>query len=323
MAKIFYFLGHEQFQPEVLVQHALLAEKSGFDGVFVSEHFNPWVADAGASGFAFSTLGAIAVLTKKIELMTGVVTPLFRYHPAVVAQAAATIDRLSNGRFTLGVGTGESLNETPLGYVYPSYKERAGRMKEALEIMKRLLSGEKIDFQGEYYTAHNTKLYSPPLHNISVLLAAGGPKSAGLATEYADGIITSVKSVEETKQKVTTPAQGKTPNKIQMVATRWTIFAYSEDEAYSALDAWRGLRAPDRDIAADPLVLQQEADAMPREAILSRYTRILSPQEYIDAYSPLITDLKADSVVIQTTGLDQKKIIELLGKEVVPELKKM
>src|SRR5579863_3464185 len=102
MAKIFYYLGHEQFQPEELVKHAQLAEEVGFDGLFVSEHFNPWVADVGTAGFAFSTLGAIAQATQKILLMTGVTTPLFRYHPAIVAQAAATIDRLSNGRFILG-----------------------------------------------------------------------------------------------------------------------------------------------------------------------------------------------------------------------------
>src|SRR6202012_5582008 len=117
----------------VLVKHAQFAEKVGFDGIFISEHFNPWVADKGAAGFAFSTLGAIAATTEKIKLMTGVITPLFRYHPAVVAQAAATIDRLSNGRFMLGVGNGESINEAALGYEFPKYKERADRMKEALE----------------------------------------------------------------------------------------------------------------------------------------------------------------------------------------------
>src|SRR5580698_10927010 len=104
MTQIYYYLGHEQFQPEVLVHHAQLAEEAGFDGIFISEHFNPWVADKGAAGFALSTLGAIAQATKKIKLMTGVITPLYRYHPAVVAQAAATIDRLSDGRFMLGVG---------------------------------------------------------------------------------------------------------------------------------------------------------------------------------------------------------------------------
>src|SRR6266403_4295275 len=106
MAKIYWFLGHEQFQPEVLVRHAQIAEEAGFDGVMVSEHFHPWVEDNSASGFAFATLGAIAQATKRVELMTAVTTPLFRYHPAVVAQAAATIDRLSGGRLALGIGTG-------------------------------------------------------------------------------------------------------------------------------------------------------------------------------------------------------------------------
>jgi len=105
-----YFCGHEQWHPEQLVQHARLAEQAGFDMAVVSEHFHPWVDDASASGFAFSTIGAMAVATERIRLATGVTTPLFRYHPAVVAQAAATLDRLSGGRFSLGVGTGEKVN---------------------------------------------------------------------------------------------------------------------------------------------------------------------------------------------------------------------
>ena len=148
MAQIYWFLGHEQFQPEELVEHAKAAEAAGFDGVMVSEHLQPWVADVGASGFAFSTLGAIAASTSKIKLITGVTTPLFRYHPAIVAQAAATIDRLSGGRFELGIGTGENLNEEPLGYKFPDYKERSDRIIEAIEIMEALLSGEKLSYEG-------------------------------------------------------------------------------------------------------------------------------------------------------------------------------
>ena len=128
MTRFAYFCGHEQFHPETLVRHAVLAEEAGFDMLMVSEHFHPWVDDVSASGFAFSTLGAIAEATQTVEIATAVTTPLFRYHPGVVAQAAATIDRLSGGRFTLGVGTGENLNEGPLGYTFPKYAERAARM---------------------------------------------------------------------------------------------------------------------------------------------------------------------------------------------------
>ena len=172
MTRFAYFCGHEQWQPEQLVRHAQLAEAAGFDMVVVSEHFHPWVDDASAAGFAFSTIGAMAQATSNIEFTTGVTTPLWRFHPAVVAQAAATLDRLSGGRFNLGVGTGENINEGPLGYQFPRYAERAARMKEALEIMRAMLDGEKLTYEGEYYTTDRAKLYSPPVSQGSP--AAGG-----------------------------------------------------------------------------------------------------------------------------------------------------
>ncbi|MCI0544741.1 MAG: TIGR03557 family F420-dependent LLM class oxidoreductase, partial [Actinobacteria bacterium] len=183
MTKFAYFCGHEQWQPEDLVAHAVLAEEVGFDMVVVSEHFHPWVDDVSASGFAFTTMGAMAQATSRLEIATGVTTPLFRYHPGVVAQAAATIDRLCDGRFILGVGTGENINEGPLGYSFPPYPERNARMREALEIMRRLLDGEKLTYEGVYYRTDRAKLYSPPLGPVPILLAAGGPKSATLAGE--------------------------------------------------------------------------------------------------------------------------------------------
>ena len=327
MAEIYYYLGHEQFQPEVLVKHAQLAEKTGFDGIFISEHFNPWVADKGASGFGFTTLGAIAATTQRIKLMTGVVTPLYRYHPAVVAQAAATIDRISNGRFILGVGTGESINETPLGYAFPKYKERSARIKEALTIMKQLLAGDKLTFAGEYYQTKNARLYSPPLHDIPILLAAGGPKTAETAGEIADGIIISVKNASEALELICIPARKKATEtgkeNFLLTASRWTVFAHNKDEACHALLPWRGLRAPSRDVATDPEQLQREADALPKEEIISRYTLLSSAKEYIEAYKSLITFLSADIIVIQTTSRNQEYVIDMLGKEVLPELKKL
>jgi len=325
MAKIYYYLGHEQFQPEELVKHAKLAEEVGFDGLFVSEHFNPWVADAGKAGFAFATLGAIAQATQKISLMTGVTTPLFRYHPAIVAQAAATIDRLSNGRFTLGVGNGESINEAPLGYTFPNYKERSERMQEALEIMHRLFAGEKVTFSGKYYQTKNAKLYSIPLHEIQIYLATGGPKSGLLAAEHADGIIVSVKDPEETTEKIIKPSQEKAKElgkkSFPVVASRWTVLAENNDEAFASLKAWRGLRAPSRNTATDPEELQKEADELSKDEILSHYTIVKNADEYIEQYKPLITSVGADIVAIQTTGADQYKIIKLLGDAVLPTLR--
>lgn len=322
MTKFAYFCGHEQWQPEVLVEHALLAEAAGFDMVVVSEHFHPWVDDESASGFAFSTIGAMAAVTSSIEFATGVTTPLFRYHPAVVAQAAATLDRLSGGRFTLGVGTGENINEGPLGYEFPAYAERNARMREALEIMRRLLDGEKLTFDGEFYRTDRAKLYSPPTGPVPILLAAGGPKSAQLAGEMAQGVVTSVKDPAETREKVIGPLLDAASGDPIVLATRWSLFAANEDEAWRALYSWRGLRAPGRLEAVDPAMLRERADELPREEVLGRYTLVNNPDEIIAAYRPLVTELEADIVTFQMASLDQPELIRMIGSDVLPALRR-
>jgi coenzyme F420-dependent glucose-6-phosphate dehydrogenase len=321
MTKIYMFCSSEQFQPEALVEHAVLAEKAGFDGIMISEHFHPWVDDYGASGFTFSTLGAIAARTKKIHLMTAVITPLFRYHPAVVAQAAATIDRLSGGRFELGIGSGENINESPLGFSFPGYQERSQRIIEAIEIISGLLSGTSLDFNGKFYTTKSAKLYSPPIGEIPILLAAGGPQTASLAAKYCDGIMISVKDIQEAKNLVAIPT-GKPNAKFLIVANRWSIYAQDDGEAWTALRAQRGLRAPSRAVAG-PIELQAEADNMPRREILNKFHRIKTAKDYIDTYGPLITELGADIIGIQTTSTDQLSTIAMIGKEVLPHLRKL
>jgi coenzyme F420-dependent glucose-6-phosphate dehydrogenase len=325
MTQFAYFCGHEQWQPEELVEHAQLAEQAGFDHVVVSEHFHPWVDDASASGFAFSTIGAMAQATSDLGFVTGVTTPLFRYHPAVVAQAAATLDRLSGGRFMLGVGTGENINEGPLGYEFPKYAERNARMDESLEIMRRLLDGEKLTFDGDYYETDRAKLYSPPFSDVPILMAAGGPKSATLAGQKAQGVVTSVKDPAETTERVIEPlrsAAAEAGNADPIVlATRWSIFAENEDEAWDALYSWRGLRAPGRLEAVDPQTLRERADELPREDVLGRYSLVNTVDEVVETYRPLVEDLGADIVTFQMASLDQPALIELLGKEVIPRLK--
>ncbi len=327
MTTFAYFCGHEQFQPEELVHHAVLAEEAGFDMVLVSEHFHPWVDDLGASGFAFATIAAMAQATTKIAFTTGVTTPLWRFHPAVVAQAAATLDRISGGRFTLGVGTGENLNEGPLGYEFPKYAERSARMSEALEIMRRLLDGEKLTYEGDWYTTDRAKLYSPPVHAVPIYMAAGGPKSAALAARKAEGIITSVKQPEVTFERVIDPARaaaadaGREPPKI--LASRWSIRASNNDDAWVTLGAWRGLRAPGRLEAVDPMDLRIRADEMPRSEILAMYSIVETPDDYVKLYAPLITEVHADTVAIQTTSIDQKETIAMVGAEVLPRLRKL
>lgn len=327
MTKFAYFCGHEQWQPEELVEHAMIAEKAGFDMAVVSEHFHPWVDDESASGFAFATIGAMAAVTDALEFATGVTTPLFRYHPGVVAQAAATLDRLSGGRFTLGVGTGENINEGPLGYEFPKYAERNARMNESLEIMRRLLDGEKVTFDGDFYQTDRARLYSPPLGPVPILMAAGGPKSATLAGQKAQGVITSVKDPDDTIERVIGPLEKAADESGRpgptILATRWSILAEDQDEAWRALYSWRGLRAPGRLDAVDPQTLRERADEMPREEVLGRYSVVSTPEEIIEVYRPLVTEIGADIVTFQMASLDQPALIEMLGRDVIPALREV
>jgi coenzyme F420-dependent glucose-6-phosphate dehydrogenase len=285
------------------------------------------VDDLGAGGFAFSTLGAIAAVTEKLDLMTAVTTPLWRFHPAVVAQAAATIDRLSNGRFALGVGTGVNLNEGSLGYDFGSYKERAARMREAIRIMTELLEGKKLDFDGTYYQTKAAKLYSPPLSHVPIYLAAGAPKSAAMAGEIADGVIASVKDEADTLSKVIEPAleaakDAKRPRPA-VVAMHWTIRGANDDEAIKALRPWRGLRAPSKITAVDPAVLRGEADDMDPNDVLAQYEVVNTAEDYARAYGRVVTRLQPDVLGIQTTSSDQAQTIAMIGSRVLPELRKL
>ncbi len=325
--KFGWLCSHESYQPERLVRQAVLAEEAGFDAVFGSDHFHPWVDDESASGFVWAWLGAVAARTESVELATSVTCPLFHYHPALVAQMAATTDRLSDGRFSLGVGTGENINEGPMGFAFPAYKERIGRMTEALEIMHRLLDGEKVDFAGDFYTADKARLYSPPVSTVPIWMAAGGPKSAAFAGGHADGLITSVKSPADTLERIIGPfraASAERPNApLTIMATRWCVLASDEDEAWEALASMRGLRAPGRLQAVDPMTLRVRADDLDRQEVLGKYTIVDGVEALIETYRPLVEEIGADYVSIQVASTEPERTIELLGKEVLPELRRL
>jgi coenzyme F420-dependent glucose-6-phosphate dehydrogenase len=324
--KFAWLCSHESYQPEDLVQQAVAAEEAGFDVVLGSDHFHPWVDDTSAAGFVWSWLGAVAVKTNNVLLGTSVTCPLFHYHPALVAQMAATTDRLSDGRLMLGVGTGEALNERPLGFPFPGYAERQVRMQEGLEIMHRMFAGEKLTFHGEHYTTETAKLYSPPKGSVPILMAAGGPKSAQFAGTYADGLITSVKDPAETEAKVIAPyrkAATEAGKEHLVLATRWTVVAADQDEAWQALSSMRGLRAPGRLEATDPMELRIKADEMDHDEVLASYTVVPDTEGLINAYRPLVTEVGADIVSIQVMCADPMAAIKRIGKEVLPELRKL
>ena len=183
-----YKLFAEEFGPKELVRQARLAEASGFDFVEISDHYHPWLESQGHSPFAWTVLGAIAASTDSLELATGVTCPTVRYHPAIIAQAAATLALVSDGRFTLGIGAGERLNEHVVGRGFPAVAERHAMLREALEIIRLLWQGGYRSYRGEYLDLEDARVFDLPDELPVIAVAAGGPDAAKLAAELGDGM---------------------------------------------------------------------------------------------------------------------------------------
>jgi coenzyme F420-dependent glucose-6-phosphate dehydrogenase len=184
-----YSLSTEEHRPEDLVRFAQRAEAAGFEYASISDHFHPWIAAQGNSPFVWTVLGGLAQATTRLRIGTGVTCPTVRYHPAIVAQAAATVASMMPGRFFLGVGTGEYLNEHIVGGRWPPYEMRAAMLEEAVEVIRRLWSGATVDHDGAHYTVENARLYTLPDELPPIVVAAGGPKAAALAGRIGDGLI--------------------------------------------------------------------------------------------------------------------------------------
>ena len=185
-----YKASAEQFGPVELADFAVQAEELGFDSVFTSDHLQPWRHDGGHAPAALPWLGAVGARTSRVLLGTSVLTPTFRYHPAVVAQAFATLGCLYPDRVLLGVGSGESLNEVPLGLTWPDGKERFARLKEAVTLIKELWSGDRVSFEGTYYRTDKATIYDRPERPVPIYIGASGPAATRLAGRVADGFIT-------------------------------------------------------------------------------------------------------------------------------------
>ncbi|MEH1128566.1 TIGR03557 family F420-dependent LLM class oxidoreductase [Micromonospora sp. CPCC 206061] len=188
MVAVGYTLMCEQAGPKQLVDNAIRAEQAGFDLAVVSDHYYPWLESQGHSPYAWSVLGAAAYATSRIGLMSFVTCPIRRYHPAVVAQKAATVGLLSDGRFTLGLGAGENLNEHVVG-AWPHVQQRHDMLEEALHIIRPLLDGQTLTYSGEYFDVPEAYLWDRPEDGVPIAVAASGPSSCELAGEYADGVI--------------------------------------------------------------------------------------------------------------------------------------
>jgi coenzyme F420-dependent glucose-6-phosphate dehydrogenase len=192
-----YKVSAEQFSPSDLLEFTVAAEQCGFDTAAISDHFQPWRHTGGHSPFSLAWLGAAGQATSRIALGTSVLTPTFRYHPAIVAQAMGTLGTLFPGRIWLGVGTGESMNETPLDVEWPDSRERFARLKEAVALIQTLLTSERVTFDGPYYRTRKATIYDRPAIPIPIYIAAAGASAARLAGRVADRLIcTSGKGME-------------------------------------------------------------------------------------------------------------------------------
>ena len=187
MTRFGYTLSSEEHPPAALVANARRAEELGFDFVSISDHYHPWVSAQGHSPFVWSVLGAIGQATDRIQVGVGVTCPTIRIHPAVVAHAVATTSLLLDGRFVVGVGTGEALNEHVLGHRWPPADVRLAMLEEAVEVMRALWTGDTVDHRGQFYEVENAKLFDPPEQPVPVIVSAFGPKAVSLAARIGDG----------------------------------------------------------------------------------------------------------------------------------------
>lgn len=234
MIQLGYTLSSEEFRPQELVTQARRAEEAGFSFALISDHFHPWMDSQGQSPFAWSTLGGIAQVTKRMTIGTGVTAPLIRYHPAIVAQAAATIADMMPNRFFLGVGTGEYLNEHITGAHWPPISRRQSMLTEAVKIIRALWQGEYVTHYGEFFTVENARLYTLPEVLPLIHVAASGNESAQIAGKIGDGLISTAPNKETVDTFVASGGSEK-PRYGQMTV----CWAMDEQEAQqTARDLW-------------------------------------------------------------------------------------
>ena len=189
MVRFGYALSSEEHRPSDLVRNAALAEEAGFEFALISDHFHPWIDAQGHSPFVWTVLGAISRETERLEVGTGVTCPMIRTHPAIIAHAAATTADMFEGRFFLGIGTGENLNEHVLGDHWPPYEERREMLIESMDVMRGLWEGGLYSHRGEHYIVENARLYTLPEQPIRIVVAAGGPETAKVAGQLSEGLI--------------------------------------------------------------------------------------------------------------------------------------
>jgi coenzyme F420-dependent glucose-6-phosphate dehydrogenase len=327
-ARIGYKASAEQFGPVTLLEYAQHAERTGLEIVAISDHFQPWLHTDGHSPAAIPWLAALGQRTTNALLGTSVLTPTMRYEPSVVAQAFATMGQLTPGRIFLGVGTGEALNERPAtGVEMPGRKERRLRLAEAIELIRRLWTEERVDFEGSFYRTVKATVYDRPAEPLPIYVAASGPLAAKLAGRVGDGFIcTSGKeaalydellaSVEEGAAQAGRDAAGiKRMIEIKVSYDRDLDMAYKNTEFWAAL----ALEPEQKEGIEDPIEMERVA----KENLDRAHTRFITsndPEEVVEKIA-VYYELGFHELVLHAPGADQTRFLDQFGEDVLPLLR--
>lgn len=318
MAEFGYALSSEEHHPTDLVKYAQAAERAGFTFSLISDHFHPWVSEQGHSPFVWSVIGAIAQATESLRLGTGVTCPIIRIHPAILAQAAATSAAMMPGRFFLGVGTGENLNEHVVGEGWPVYDVRIAMLKEAIEIMRALWEGDTVTFWGDYYVVEDARLFTLPEEAPPIMMAASGENSLAEAGRVADGLISLAPEDKAIERFEKAGGEGK-PRYGQMTV----CWAQSEEEGKETVArVW-----PNTGLSGDltwelrtVTHFEQAVKMLTKEQITKDIICGPDAQAHIDGVRAYI-EAGYDHVYIHQIGPQQEAFIRFYEQEVLPEVR--
>jgi coenzyme F420-dependent glucose-6-phosphate dehydrogenase len=327
--KLGYKASAEQFGPRQLLDFSIEAEQCGFDSVWISDHFQPWRYTNGHAPFALSWLGALGERTQRITMGTSVLTPTFRYQPAVVAQAFGTLGVLFPGRVILGVGSGESLNEVAVtGGDWPPAKERLARLREAVDLIKKLWSEDLVTYEGQYYKTLDATIYDKPDQPVPIYISAGGPVAAKYAGRAGDGFICTSGKGDELYRDQLLPAvaegakaSGRDPESIERTIEVKVSFDTDLDRAYADTRIWAALALPAEDKAGihDPREMEKRAEKVADQAH-KRWLVSNDPEQHIEQIRPYI-ELGFTHLIFHAPGDDQSRFLQLYAKEILPRIR--
>jgi coenzyme F420-dependent glucose-6-phosphate dehydrogenase len=317
VAEIGYTLSSEEQGPAALIANAARAEEAGFSFAGISDHFHPWIDRQGESPFVWGVLGGISQSTERLQLLTGVTCPTIRIHPAIVAHAAATAAALLPGRFSLGVGSGENLNEHILGDRWPAVAERQARLEEAIEVIRLLWEGGLKSHRGSHYTVQNARIYSLPEEPPPILVAVAGKKSVDLAARAGDGLVGTAPVADSIERFRANGGEGK-PTYGQL----HICWAQSEDEARrTAHEWWPNAAVSGSHFLELPLPshFEEAAERIREEDVAESVVCGPDPERHVAAIREYV-DAGYDHVYVHQVGPDQEGFLDFFEREVLPEL---